>query len=236
MKVEAVCVCLYILRQICWVRQTYGRSEICPGICWRLSDACSREMKPWNNLHRKRIVKSPASVFTHWHRHKDSLYGSMMETPGSFSFSLGALIELQNWIAEAVPASQCGSFTQLFNELCREIEQIETSQRKKGLGLLTWLTHSRGMLNKRPCLIQISNGFSTAAPPTAASSHKNEALWGSVHFLWMRCSTLCLCSLPLSLSLFSLFLALSRFHTLPSLLYTYCKWVNRCWRENDGRR
>jgi len=82
------------------------------------------------------------------------------------------------------------------------------------------------MLNNRPCLIQISNAFSTAASPTAASSPKNEALWGSVHFLWMRCSPWSSLS-----TYYVLFLTLLGFHSLLSHSNTYCKWVNRCWRR-----
>lgn len=86
----------------------------------------------------------------------------------------------------------------------------ETSWRKKGSGLLSWLTHCRGMLIKKPCLIQIRNAFSTAAPSPGASLKKNWALWVSGHFLWMRCFTWPSVS---SRSLF-LFLSASLSHSL----------------------
>lgn len=58
-------------------------------------------------LHLERTVKSSASIFSHWHCHKDSLCGSMMVTPEAYSIFLDAQITVKNRIIEVVPVSQC---------------------------------------------------------------------------------------------------------------------------------
>lgn len=150
--------------------------------------------------HRKRTVRSPASVHPLALSQAWSVTAAWWTHQDPFSFSLGALIERRNRTSRPVRI-----FHFSFNELCRANRNFSKRKKKKGSSLQTWLTHSRGMLNKRPCLIQICNAFSTAAAPADHCQLAQE--WGLVG----------LCPLPVdevfhsvfsvySLSLFFLFL------------------------------
>lgn len=143
---DSVYVCTSC-RHICWVRPTVWKwnwSWYLLTSLWRLWQR-NEALEQTLVLHRKRIVKSSASVFNHWHCHKDSLCGLMMVTPEAFSFFLDALIAVKNRIIEAVPVSQCWSFSLTSLLLTSETQQKSKSifsRKKKSFGPAN-LAHSQ---------------------------------------------------------------------------------------------
>ena len=85
------------------------------------------------------------------------------------------------------------------------------------------------MWNKRTCLMHISDAFFHCG--FAANSHKNEALWGSVHFLWTRCPSWSSVSLSRSHCLLQFSLSTSCPHSYTITVNGSTDVGGKCWIE-----